>query len=258
MAVPIPRPAAACQRARHAPPGRVRSRRRMPTKLQFRTSSTPTDDDAEININPDRRPYRDPAREALAAAWTPSPASWEPWRALAGASLQRLSDGLRTKAYYLFEAAYLGELRARLLAEPRVFAAMLADNYVVLACACPWPDLCPRHIAATALTQLGATYLGDMGSAPPRRRPQPKSNPPPGREPFPTSPQSTDLGSPGIADDLRSMGLDPGLTPTAKEVRDAWRRRAIQLHPDSSTGDQGAFVQISAAYQRLRKMFGEP
>jgi curved DNA-binding protein CbpA len=54
------------------------------------------------------------------------------------------------------------------------------------------------------------------------------------------------------------MGLDPRATPTAKEIRDAWRQRVAQVHPDRETGDQGAFVRLSAAYQRLKTMFGEP
>jgi hypothetical protein len=175
----------------------------MPSKLSFRTSAVVLDGLAELNITPGRRPYRDPAREALAAAWTPSPASWEPWKALASsASLQRLT-GIRTKAYYLFEAAYLGELRARILAEPEAFVSMLAEPYIVVVCSCPWPDLCPRHTATTALTQLGAVYLGDMSGPerePPQRKPEPKREPPRERERPPTRPQSTDLGSPGIAE----------------------------------------------------------
>lgn len=50
------------------------------------------------------------------------------------------------------------------------------------------------------------------------------------------------------ADDLMLLGLLP--TASAIEVKAAYRRRALELHPDRG-GDQAAFAALAAAYKRL-------
>ena len=51
---------------------------------------------------------------------------------------------------------------------------------------------------------------------------------------------------------LEVLGLEPGAS--AGEVRAAWRRRALECHPDRCRGDPEAarrFVRLSAAYAFL-------
>lgn len=248
----------------------------------------------EVNITPGR-PWVPPGgRHDRAQPWVPSPAAWEPWKALAGSATLRKLTGVRQKAYYLFEAAYLGELRARTFSDPGMLEALFAEPSAVLVCECPWPDLCPRHTAAGALQKMGAIYLGEREIAPtddswthhppretppppaarwvppshwgpPRRNPAPTSRPPrqrsvppPPREPRePPAPRAAPA-APSVSDDLCTLGLDPRGVHTPTSVRDAWRRRVREVHPDAPGGSQEAFVAVAAAHQRLKNLIGEP
>ncbi|KAB1187927.1 MULTISPECIES: J domain-containing protein [Haloferax] len=48
---------------------------------------------------------------------------------------------------------------------------------------------------------------------------------------------------------LRTLGLDDGASP--EEVKQAYRERVKETHPDSKNGDQEAFKRVSRAYERL-------
>jgi hypothetical protein len=52
----------------------------------------------------------------------------------------------------------------------------------------------------------------------------------------------------------RVLGVDVGATST--EVREAFRRRAREVHPDTSGGDDAAMVELNAAYETLAVQTG--
>ena len=52
----------------------------------------------------------------------------------------------------------------------------------------------------------------------------------------------------------RVLGVD--ITATPEQVRDACRRRALEVHPDTSGGDADAMVELNAAYQALTARAG--
>ena len=52
----------------------------------------------------------------------------------------------------------------------------------------------------------------------------------------------------------RVLGVDPAATP--EQVRDAFRRRARQVHPDTVGGDAASMVELNAAYQTLSMPHG--
>ena len=60
-------------------------------------------------------------------------------------------------------------------------------------------------------------------------------------------PQPTD--GPSRAEAYRRLGLEPGADESA--VKRAYRERVKEVHPDTETGDQEAFKQVTRAYERL-------
>lgn len=47
----------------------------------------------------------------------------------------------------------------------------------------------------------------------------------------------------------RTLGLDP--SATAEEVRDAYRAKVKEVHPDTESGSEEAFKRVNRAYERL-------
>lgn len=54
---------------------------------------------------------------------------------------------------------------------------------------------------------------------------------------------------------LKSLGLDPEASATAEDVRAAWRRMALETHPDRPNGSPEAFTRARTAYTLLRRSF---
>lgn len=54
---------------------------------------------------------------------------------------------------------------------------------------------------------------------------------------------------PTVEEAYATLGLDP--SASSSDVRRAYRERAKELHPDSADGDEEAFKELTAAYDRL-------
>jgi len=54
---------------------------------------------------------------------------------------------------------------------------------------------------------------------------------------------------PSLEEAYRRLGLDPDATEDA--VREAYRERVKDVHPDTADGDEEAFKRVTAAYERL-------
>lgn len=54
---------------------------------------------------------------------------------------------------------------------------------------------------------------------------------------------------PTVEEAYATLGLDPSASST--DVQRAYRERAKELHPDSANGDEEAFKELTAAYERL-------
>lgn len=61
------------------------------------------------------------------------------------------------------------------------------------------------------------------------------------------SPQPTD--GPSRVEAYRRLGLEPGADESA--VKQAYRERVKEVHPDTETGDQESFKAVTRAYERL-------
>jgi DnaJ-domain-containing protein 1 len=55
--------------------------------------------------------------------------------------------------------------------------------------------------------------------------------------------------SPSETEAYRTLGLDPGADEAA--VREAYRRRVKEVHPDTPSGDEDEFKRVNRAYERL-------
>ncbi|MFB6157124.1 MAG: J domain-containing protein [Haloferacaceae archaeon] len=55
---------------------------------------------------------------------------------------------------------------------------------------------------------------------------------------------------PTPAEAYRTLGLDPGASNEA--VREAYRERVKEVHPDAEAGDEEAFKRVTRAYETLR------
>ncbi len=55
---------------------------------------------------------------------------------------------------------------------------------------------------------------------------------------------------------LKVLGLEAGQSYTEKEIRKAYRRMAMKLHPDMPNGNQAAFVELGEALEYLLKKVG--
>ena len=51
---------------------------------------------------------------------------------------------------------------------------------------------------------------------------------------------------------LTFMGIDPRSTPTARDIKLAFNRRSLQLHPDKNLHDKG---KTANKFKRMRKAF---
>ena len=56
-------------------------------------------------------------------------------------------------------------------------------------------------------------------------------------------------------DDLVVLGLDRDSEPSSNDLKKAYRRLALQHHPDKEGGDVEKFQALDAAYNRLIKYF---
>ena len=83
----------------------------------------------------------------------------------------------------------------------------------------------------TRARQATATDAGPRGGAATGRRP-----------PGPND-------GPSRAEAYRRLGLEPGAGESA--VKRAYRERVKEVHPDTETGDQETFKQVTRAYERL-------
>ncbi|NHN41474.1 J domain-containing protein [Halorubellus sp. JP-L1] len=54
---------------------------------------------------------------------------------------------------------------------------------------------------------------------------------------------------PSLEEAYHRLGLDPGASEEA--VREAYRERVKDVHPDTADGDEEAFKRVTAAYERL-------
>jgi DnaJ-domain-containing protein 1 len=54
---------------------------------------------------------------------------------------------------------------------------------------------------------------------------------------------------PSLAEAYRRLGLEPGADESA--VKRAYRERVKEVHPDTESGDQEAFKEVTRAYERL-------
>ncbi|SFR58805.1 DnaJ domain-containing protein [Halogeometricum rufum] len=54
---------------------------------------------------------------------------------------------------------------------------------------------------------------------------------------------------PSVRDAYRTLGLDP--SATASDVKDAYRRKVKEVHPDTDSGSEEAFKRVNRAYERL-------
>ncbi|MFB6304324.1 MAG: DnaJ domain-containing protein [Haloferacaceae archaeon] len=55
---------------------------------------------------------------------------------------------------------------------------------------------------------------------------------------------------PSPAEAYRTLGLDPGASDQA--VREAYRERVKEVHPDADSGDEEEFKRVTRAYETLR------
>jgi hypothetical protein len=60
-----------------------------------------------------------------------------------------------------------------------------------------------------------------------------------------------DRSSPSDREAYRVLGLDPGANQRA--IRDAYRRKVKDVHPDADGGDEEEFKRVAAAYETLRQ-----
>jgi DnaJ-domain-containing protein 1 len=54
---------------------------------------------------------------------------------------------------------------------------------------------------------------------------------------------------PSAREAYRTLGLDP--SATASDVKDAYRRKVKEVHPDTESGSEEAFKRVNRAYERL-------
>ena len=85
--------------------------------------------------------------------------------------------------------------------------------------------------ASERARQTAATGAGPRGGTASGRRP----------------PQPDD--GPSRTEAYRRLGLEPGADESA--VKRAYRERVKEVHPDTETGDQETFKQVTRAYERL-------
>jgi DnaJ-domain-containing protein 1 len=57
------------------------------------------------------------------------------------------------------------------------------------------------------------------------------------------------VSGPPPAEAYRTLGLDPGADESA--VREAYRERVKEVHPDRPSGDEDEFKRVNRAYERL-------
>jgi len=60
-----------------------------------------------------------------------------------------------------------------------------------------------------------------------------------------------DDSGPSQREAYRVLGLDPGANEEA--IRDAYRRKVKDVHPDAADGDEKEFKRVTEAYETLRE-----
>ena len=72
-----------------------------------------------------------------------------------------LADKLAARAWEMYEAAFLTEMRASYRKYPSAWAELLARSEVTLVCFCAGPATCHRRLVAECLARCGATNAGE-------------------------------------------------------------------------------------------------
>jgi DnaJ-domain-containing protein 1 len=60
---------------------------------------------------------------------------------------------------------------------------------------------------------------------------------------------STSRRDPSVAEAYRTLGLEPGASDAA--VKQAYRAKVKETHPDTESGDEETFKRVNRAYERL-------
>ena len=70
-----------------------------------------------------------------------------------------------------------------------------------------------------------------------------------GAGPGPGPAGAADARRPPTDEAYRALGLDPGAS--TEQVREAYREKVKEVHPDTETGDEEAFKRVNRAYETL-------
>ncbi|SFR93748.1 DnaJ domain-containing protein [Halomicrobium zhouii] len=101
--------------------------------------------------------------------------------------------------------------------------------------------------AAGAGGREGATHSGRSGQRQASQRGQGRRQQRRGTRQRQRPPNAN--SGPTAAEAYRTLGLDPGADESS--VKQAYREKVKQVHPDTDGGDEEAFKAVTAAYERL-------